>query len=41
MLYVSCRGTKTLTSYAVGTEDGYLTLLGHTKTGANPRHFVR
>ncbi len=38
VLYCSDRGTKTITTYAVG-EDGRIQLLGHTPTGANPRHF--
>ena len=28
-----------MTSYAVRPQDGRLTLLAHTPTGANPRHF--
>ena len=39
VLYCSDRGTKTITTYAVGAEDGLIKLLGHTPTGANPRHF--
>lgn len=39
VLYCSDRGTKTITTYGIGEEDGRIQLLGHTPTGSNPRHF--
>jgi 6-phosphogluconolactonase (cycloisomerase 2 family) len=38
VLYCSDRGTSTITTYAVGAEDGRLTLLGHTPTVSDSHH---